>query len=221
MHVQGHPDVNLHVKTRVLLCLMASQLWAEVPLLGLLKSVEVRYNAAKTMQTSFQQSLGGKGRITRTEQGELFLLRPGKMRWDYTTPAGKIFLVDGKNVYYYNPATRKAERSPVKESGDLRVPLAFLMGRLDFQRDFREFRTRTEGEITHVIAAPKSDKAPYTEVQFEVNRQAQILSVGVTGHDQSMMTFRFNGEKLGAPIAASKFEFVKPDGAELVEVDPR
>lgn len=206
---------------RVLVCLIASQALAQTPLLGLLKSVEGRYNGAKTMQTAFQQSLGGKGRITRTEQGELYLLRPGKMRWDYSSPAGKIFLVDGKNVYYYNPATRKAERSPVKESGDLRVPLAFLMGRLDFQRDFREFRTRSEGDITHVLAAPKSNKAPYTEVEFEVNRQAQILSVAVTGHDQSMMTFRFSGERLGAPIAAGKFEFVKPEGAELVDVEPR
>lgn len=209
------------MKTCILLCLLALQLSAETTLLGLLKSVELRYNGAKTMQTSFQQTLSGKGRITRTEQGELFLHRPGKMRWDYTNPAGKIFLVDGKNVYYYNPATRKAERSPVKESGDLRVPLAFLMGRLDFQRDFREFRTRTEGEITHVITAPKSDKAPYTEVQFEVDRQARILSVGVTGHDQSIMTIRFSGERLGAPIAPSKFEFVKPEGVEMVEVEAR
>lgn len=197
------------------------QVHAQTPLLGLLKNVESRYNGAKTMQTTFQQSLGGKGRITRTEQGELYLFRPGKMRWDYSAPAGKIFLVDGKNVYYYNPATRKAERSPVKESGDLRVPLAFLMGRLDFQRDFREFRTRTEGEITHVVAAPKSNKAPYTEVEFEVNRQAQILSVAVTGQDQSMMTFRFTGEKLGAPIPPARFEFVKPEGVEMVDVDPR
>ncbi len=206
---------------RVLVLLVASQVWAQTPVLGLLKSVEIRYNSAKTMQTSFQQSLGGKGRITRIEQGELFLLRPGKMRWDYSVPAGKIFLVDGKSVYYYNPATRKAERSPVKESGDLRVPLAFLMGRLDFQRDFREFRTRAQGEITHVIAAPKSNKAPYTEVEFEVDRQARILSVAVTGHDQSTMTFRFHGEKLGAPLAAGQFDFVKPEGVELVDIDPR
>jgi outer membrane lipoprotein carrier protein len=173
------------------------------------------------MQVSFQQSLGGKGRITRIEEGTLLLQRPGKMRWDYTTPAGKIFLVDGKTSYYYNPATRKAERSAVKESDDLRVPLAFLMGRLDFRRDFREFRTRTEGDVVHVIAAPKSDKAPYTEVQFEVNRQDQISSVVVRGQDQSLMTLRFSGEKLGSPAAPGAFEFKTPEGAELVDVGGR
>lgn len=205
----------------VCLCVGAALLEGQEPLLGLLDKVEARYNGAKTMQSAFEQSIAAKGRITRTEQGQLSLLKPGRMRWDYTSPAGKIFLVDGKNVFYYNPATRRAERSPVKDSGDLRVPLAFLMGRLDFRRDFREFRTRTEGGVTHVTAAPKSDKAPYTEVQFDVTAKAEILSVTVTGQDQSVMTFRFSDERLGAAVPPAKFAFVTPEGAELVDVEGR
>ncbi len=187
----------------------------------LLRSVEKRYNNSRTMQASFEQALRGQGRIGRSERGELYLQRPGKMRWNYTSPEGKLFLVDGKNVYYYNPVNRKAEKSPAKESGDMRTPLAFLMGRLDFQRDFQRFISRVEGDITHVVAVPKSDKAPYSEVEFDLTRDAVIRTVTVKSQDGSVMSFRFSGEKLNPRLAEEVFQFTLPAGAEMVEGEGR
>ena len=66
--------------------------------------------------------------------GDLYLRKPGKMRWDYKTPAGKLFLSDGKQVYFYNPATNRAEKTKLKETEDMRAPLAFLLGKLDFEQ---------------------------------------------------------------------------------------
>jgi len=211
------------VKACLYTCLVtaAQAVCAETGVLDLLRRVETRYNGARTMQAGFEQSLAGQGRITRTERGELHLQRPGKMRWDYSSPAGKLLLVDGKHVYYYNPATRKAEWTPVRESGDLRVPLAFLIGRVDFQRDFKEFRSRREGDFTHVVAMPKSEKAPYREVEFTVTAQAEIRRVRVTGQDGSVMGFRFDAEKLNPRMAEEVFQFALPPGAVLVEGQER
>ena len=76
----------------------------------------------------------GSGRPRRNETGELSLQKPGKMRWEYTQPAGKLFLSDGKLIYYYNPVSKRAEKMKVRESEDMRAPLAFLLGKLDFKR---------------------------------------------------------------------------------------
>lgn len=213
----AHFDVSFNVKTCLIALLVTVPGLPEVGVTGLLKTIEDRYNRSATMQVSFEQSLGGQGRITRTERGMLYLRRPGRMRWDYESPQGKLLVVDGKNAFYYNPATRKAEKSTVKESDDLRVPLAFLMGRLDFQRDFKRFISRTEGDVTHVVATPKSDKAPYTEVEFSVGSGARIQHVKVVGQDKSVMGFRFTGEKLNPALGADVFRFALPEGAELVE----
>jgi outer membrane lipoprotein carrier protein len=209
------------VKTCLAALVLTTAGFPEVGVVELLKAVEVRYNRAETMQVSFEQSLGGQGRITRTERGELSVRRPGRMRWDYSSPEGKLMLVDGKHVYYYNPATRKAAKSAANESDDLRVPLAFLMGRLDFQRDFKQFRSRREGDITHIVATPKSEKAPYTEVDFSVAPGSRILRVRVTGQDRSVMDVRFEGERLNPRLAPGVFQFSLPEGAELVESSAR
>lgn len=156
--------------------------------------------------------------MTRVESGELTLSKPGKMRWDYTVPAGKVFLTDGTYAWFYSPSAGRVERTKTKESADLRAPLAFLMGRLDFQRDFREFRYRTENGEYHVVAAPKSDKAPYTEVEFIVTTDFTIRELAVKGHDRSLMRFRFSLERANVKFPPTQFTFHPPAGIPIVDV---
>ena len=101
----------------------------------------------------------------------------------------------------------------------MRAPLAFLMGRLDFHRDFREYRTWPEGTDTHLVATPKSDKALYTNVEFVVNPSHQISFLKVTGHDRGVMRFKLSHELINPPIEDKLFQFILPPGAELVDVN--
>jgi len=190
-----------------LLCLLAP-----VDLDRLLKLVEDRYNRARTIQVQFQQSFTQQGR-TRTESGELFLRKPGKMRWEYHTPAGKLFLSDGKNVYFYSPSANRVERSKLKESEDYRAPLAFLLGKLNFKKDFREIRK--EGE--KIVAMPSTDRLPYRQVEFEATPDGELRRVTITGQDASVMRFEFTNERRNVPLNDTFFTFRAPFGAEIVE----
>lgn len=201
----------------ILLCGFAFGAAAQTDLSKLLAGVEKRYNTPRTMSFTFEQTYSGGGRITRTERGQLSLQKPGKMRWQYSDPAGKLFLTDGKFAYYYSPASRRVDKAKLKETDDMRAPLAFLMGRLDFRRDFREFRTYREGANTYIVAMPKSDKAPYTQVAFVVNPQFQIEMLRVNGQDQSVLVYRLSDEQINPKLDASQFVFRAPEGAEIVE----
>lgn len=180
--------------------------------------IEARYNRPRTMQLDFEQTYTGYGRPPRTERGVLYLRKPRRMRWEYEQPPGKLFLSDGKFVYFYSPAANRVEKMPLKQSGDLRTPLAFLMGRLDLRRDFREFRSRPEGEDLHVVALPKSKNAPYREVVFVVTPEFRIKRLVVRGSDESVMEFRFSNERINPPLPADLFVFRAPAGVEFIEV---
>jgi outer membrane lipoprotein carrier protein len=215
--------VNLivsHWVARVCVSLAAVPMLAAAPDLGhILKGVENRYNRPETMQLLFEQTYSGYGRPPRTESGELYLRKPKRMRWEYRKPPGKLFLSDGKDVYFYVPSANRVEKMKLKESADMRTPLAFLIGKLDFYRDFREFRTRPEGEDTYIVALPKSDKSPYTQVEFLVTPSYRIRRLVVKGQDQSVMEFQFTQEKLNPHLDSKLFQFKMPPGAELVETE--
>lgn len=190
---------------------------ADDGLTRLLKEVEAHYNGVRTLQVSFEETLSGPGRPKRTESGDLFLRKPGRMRWHYKFPAGKLFLSDGKEVFYYNPATNTAEKVRLRETEDMRAPLAFLLGRLDFDKDFTNFTSKTSGTDTVITATPKSDKLPYKQVEFSVSAQREIRRLVVTGQDNALLTFQFANERMNPGIDDSMFRFQLPPGAKWIE----
>ena len=200
------------------LTLCGISVFAQGSISPILNGIEKRYNSTKTLQTEFTQVFRF-GPRQRTESGTLFLEKPGKMRWEYSNPAGKVFVSDGKFVYLYSPSTNVAERTPFKATDDLRAPLAFLLGKLDFQKDFRRFTMKPQGENSWITAEPKNSKSPYTMVSFLVSPNYQILEVEVTGVDQAVNRFRFQDEQRNTPIAANRFEFRPPQGSRLVEAE--
>lgn len=189
---------------------------AEPPLKALLKAVEQRYNRTKTLEVLFSQRYTMQGR-TRTESGQLWLRKPGRMRWEYSQPAGKLFVSDGKFVYFYSPSSNRAEKSKLKESEDLRAPLAFLLGKLDFDREFRAFTAAPQGADTLITATAKSNRLPYTDVEFLVSPAHAIRRLLVRGQDRSVLEYSFDGEKVNPPIDDAAFRFKLPPGAEFVE----
>jgi outer membrane lipoprotein carrier protein len=183
------------------------------------KSVERRYNGAKSLSAHFDQRYRAPGRLPRAESGELVLRKPARMRWDYSAPAGKTFVSDGKSIWFYSPAAKKVERSPLKESDDLRAPLAFLLGKLDFHREFGDLTLQQNGADIVIEALPKSGRLPYRRVDFTVAPDNQIRRVVVTGQDQSVMDFSFSNEKLNATVAEAAFHFIAPPGIPVVNVE--
>lgn len=182
-----------------------------------LHSVENRYNHAQSLRLTFTQSYTAQKRAAQVDSGVLTLRKPGKMRWEYTAPAGKLYVSDGKDVYLYLPDVKRAEHSKFKESDDMRAPLGFLLGKLNFYKEFKSFNMRSEGENTWVEAAPNSDTLPYSRVEFLIAPDAEIRRLRVIGQDQSVMEFSFEQEKLNVPLDVKSFSFRLPAGAELVE----
>jgi len=197
-------------------CLLLPLHGADIDVSRTLKGIEDRYNHAETLQVAFAETYNLQGR-KRTEKGDLFLRKPGRMRWQYTAPAGKLFVSDGKFVYYYSPEEKRAEKMKFKETDDMRAPLAFLLGQLEFQKDFREFRAHSEGQDTFITAIPKSDKLPYTEVSFLTAPDFTIRKLIVKGQDGSTLEFVFDNEKKNPSIADTMFRFAPPPGVEYVD----
>jgi outer membrane lipoprotein carrier protein len=186
-----------------------------------LKGVQERYNRAKTLQVLFSESYSVQQRMRKPESGMLYLRKPGRMRWDYQSPAGKLFLSDGKSAYLYTPATNRVEKMKLKESEDMRAPLAFLLGKLDFHKDFKDFQKRMEGEDTVLTAQPKSDKLPYSNVEFSVTPDHRIKRLVVKGQDQSVLSFTFDQERMNPSLGDNLFQFRMPAGAEFADLSEK
>lgn len=182
----------------------------------LIKQVQQRYNGARTLSVEFVEKYSMQGHARQPEAGTLTLRKQGKMRWDYSRPAGKLFISDGKSVYLYTAADNRVEKVPLKDTEDMRAPLAFLLGRLDMKKEFRDFSVRTSEGGTWLDASAKTAQLPYEKVRMLIGTGGVIQQLTVVGRDLSELNFHFTDERLNLPVAEERFHFVIPPGAEIV-----
>ena len=200
------------------LAMLLAQVASAQPLADILKRVEDRYNKTKTLRSEFEQTMAIAQGRRLIERGVLYLRKPGQMRWEYSQPAGKMFLSDGKQIHYVTPSARRVEVSAVKETEDLRAPLAFLLGKLDFQKDFQRFEHSQLGARWKIRAFPKSDKSIYDYVEFLAENDGRLSLVTVAGKDGSAMSYAFLNEQRNIPVAADLFVFHAPVGYDVVQL---
>ena len=107
---------------------------SKVALAAVRQRFEAKYRGAARLEVTFLERYTENGQTIRTEAGKAYFERPGKMRWEYEAPEKNVFLVDGKNAWFYVPADHTVTRVPAKKSTDWRTPLALLAGEMKLSR---------------------------------------------------------------------------------------
>jgi len=205
----------------------------------LLRRFEERYQRANSLSATFLERYRENGRVARVEAGEVYFLRPGKMRWEYESPEKNLFLVDGKTAWFYVPADHTVTRVPAKESADWRTPLALLAGKMKLSRlcghveiatdekpDSQEnvlFRCALRGQSSETTSETSQEREtklsgePRDAVFFEIVRQtaelARILSPQSGGVS---VEFRFAKWQFDPHLTEASFHFAPPKGVAIV-----
>ncbi len=104
---------------------------------ALVRKVDDHYNHLSSLRAHYTERYSGMG-MDRTEEGTLLLKKPGRMRWSYAAPVGKVFVLDGKFAWFYTPGDAQATRVPAKQLDDLRSPLRFLLGHTQLEKELDE-----------------------------------------------------------------------------------
>ena len=190
----------------------------DAPLATVLKDVESRYNHARTLQVLFTEQYTPKGGIQQSESGTLLLRKPERMRWEYMQPKGKLVVSDGTFLYIYTPAENLARKTKLTDSmaREMQAPLAFLLGKLNFDKEFKNLDARPDGSDLRIVGQPKDENLPYTSVEFVVTPQSQIRKLKITLPDYTL-EFTFSLEKMNPPADAKLFAFQLPAGAQWDE----
>jgi outer membrane lipoprotein carrier protein len=183
----------------------------------LAQRVDRHYDQLRSLKSSFSESYAGLG-VHRTESGTLLLSKPGRMRWDYSSPAGKIFLLDGKYAWFYAKGDSQVQRIPARELDDLRSPLRFLLGHTQLEKEMDSLTLGTAANGLFTLAGqPKGEEKRVTRLTLTVTAAGTIQAIEVEEPDGALTQFTFTGEQPNPAIPAEDFHFVPPPGVPVVD----
>lgn len=185
----------------------------------MINGLQSKYNKISTLSADFTQVHTSRDQRERRESGNLLLKKPGRMKWNYTTPEEKHFISDGKWLYEYVPAEKAVTRSSIKETGDLRAPFAFLLGQGNLRREFRRIEFANESPVkagNKVLRLIPTHLQDFDELRVEFDPNTfQIARLSIIEPDSDRSDFIFSNIKENIPAPSAEFTFKAPPGVEV------
>jgi outer membrane lipoprotein carrier protein len=182
--------------------------------------VNRHYNQLRSLKAGFVESYDGLG-MRRTESGTLLLLKPGRMKWEYSQPAGKLFLLDGRYAWFYSRGDSQVQRIPARELDDLRSPLRFLLGRTELERELSSLTLAPAANGQFALTGqPKGQEKRVARLTLTVTADGSINGIEIEEVDGALTRFTFTGEQPNAPIPVETFHFTPPAGVPVVDALP-
>jgi outer membrane lipoprotein carrier protein len=190
-------------------------------------ALQKKYDAIKDFSADFSHTYeGGVLHKQITERGHLLVKKPGKMRWDYSTPETKQFVSDGLKMYSYIPQDKQVIVATVPPDEDAPTPTLFLAGKGNVTRDFTPSLAETPAGMPTGSRAlklvSKSRQRDYDWLVLVLDPGTLSIRGLLTVDEQGgKSSFFFTNLKENVGLADKEFAFKIPRGVDVVTAPSR
>jgi outer membrane lipoprotein carrier protein len=182
---------------------------------AVVRRVDDHYNHLASLRAHYVERYTGMG-MERAEKGTLLLKRPGRMRWSYAEPVGKVFVLDGKFAWFYTPGDAQATRVPAKQLDDLRSPLRFLLGHTQLKKELDNLTVVVDGPGFRIAGVPKGMAQRVKLLTLGVTAAGAIETMRLEEVDGAVTEFAFSEMQEDVPVKDADFVFTPPAGVAVV-----
>ena len=168
-----------------------------------------------TLEASFTQTLiEADNEHTRRSEGHFYLHRPGRFRWDYTSPDPQLVVADGEQVWLFDPELEQVTVRALDESLS-GTPAMLLSGEGRLEDSFRIGAAYREDGTDWVELAPLEEAADFAAVRvgFESGKLAAMELKDALGQTTLI---RFSSLVVNPNLDPALFQFTPPEGADVI-----
>lgn len=192
-------------------------------------SVQAFYDQTRDVSASFHQTYVHKlYQRTDRSKGRVVFKKPGKMRWDYDTPNGKVIVADRDRLLVYEPGEEGEHGQAIEQpmsGAQLPAAMGFLMGtgRLEADFSFRLLDASREGFATgHVLELrPKVPSPHYDRILFYVESRPELRGLVrrllVIDAEGNRNRFDFGEFAFNSNVTDATFRWQPPPGTRRVK----
>ena len=188
---------------------------------ALINGLQLKYSRMYGIAANFIQVYSGADGRTIKESGQVILKRPGKARWEYASPEKKLFISDGKNIYFYVVGEPQASKSSIKASADPQIPFLFLLGRGNLRKDFSRIEILNDeraidsgNKVLRLV--PRRAPEDFKKLLVEVNPATfQVRRMVLFERNGTRMEFLLQNIQENFSAPDTLFRFVPPAGVKI------
>lgn len=190
---------------------------------GVVDAIQKTYDGTTDFAGSFTQRYTYT-LLRRTEEskGEVKFKKPGLMRWDYTQPKAKAFVVDGKSLWLHSSEDRTAFVNACFKNDGLTASVAFLWGQGKIREQFDvKWFDGVFGDKSdhHLELIPRQGNSIFAKlilvVDPKTSRVKQSIVVDPSGN---VNQFIYSNLRFNKGLADKDFSFTPPPGTHTARM---
>jgi outer membrane lipoprotein-sorting protein len=164
--------------------------------------VQAYLNGIRTLASRFEQVSGDGG----TASGQLWLARPGRMRFEYDAPVPVLLVANGKNIFYYDKELQQVSELRVEDT-----PAGFLLRdqiALSGDVTLTRFEHKPGAIRLTIVETSEPDQGSATLVLDD--KPLQLRQWTITDPQQKQVTVALDDPHYGAPVDEKLFYWTDP-----------
>jgi chaperone LolA len=169
------------------------------------------FDGLTTLQADFdQQVTDANNRHMQSSRGHMWIMRPGRFRWDYLTPYKQQLVADGERLWSWD---EDLEQVTVQAAGDvLTATPAMLLGG---GKPLTDVFSIEEIDTFTVLLTPKTDDSNIDTLRLVFSGK---LLIQIVANDSfgNITQFNFTNMQRNPQLEPGLFRFVPPPGADVV-----
>ncbi len=177
----------------------------------LLRKIDTAIFGFTTMHARFRQTSNRDGNVAL---GEMWLMRPGKTRWEYFSPnSSQIFIHDGDLVY----VDRELEQVTYADSPDTPMTLLLEEGASLFDERIAVVDLQQNSNQTRIVLVEnRPDLDPFSMLQLVFDTKTMTLK-RIHSTDATNLTTTISLEQVRFDIALDEKDFMFKDSRRISE----
>jgi len=189
--------------------------------------VQTFYDQTRAVEVRFEQHFWNRVYArTQSSRGQLLIQRPGRVRFNYDQPRGKVVVSTPAGFVFYEPNEDGTPGQFLRGSSadGASSALGFLSGTSRLDRDFRfSLRPNVAGQPADTDALelrPRRSDPHYRRIILYVDNRAAsvgvVRRVAIEDPDGNWNRFDFSDPHFNRDLSASTFEYAPPAGAHEI-----
>ncbi len=170
---------------------------------------------AKTGQANFTQTVTAPdGLKKKTSSGSFEFARPNRFRFTYAKPFEQVIVADGQKVWIYDSDLNQASSRKLSQALGA-TPAALLAGG-SLEKDFDLKPAPDKNGLAWVEAVPRAKDGALQSVRIGF-RGGELAAIEIFDAFGQTSLLQFSQMTTNLPLAAERFRFVVPPGADVIE----
>ncbi|MDD8030894.1 MAG: outer membrane lipoprotein carrier protein LolA [Acidobacteriota bacterium] len=197
--------------------LLASDLTAQ----EIAQELEKRLNSINTLKADFKQFYYSTGvQEPLLGRGQLFIRRPDRMRWEYSSPEKQIFVVKNDKFWLYfpedNQLIRNAAESEVQESEILGLLSGSFSILERYQVEFNPFPSQRKK--AYQLKLTPREESQFSYILLEIDSHNWMIAKAIFFEPiGSKLEYHFERVRIDQKIPEEIFDLRIPPDCEIIE----